>query len=360
MTPAHATPPPHCPPPFSAGRGNGIVVAVLSIVMALTACASLPTGISTDAPRPAAIAYIARDDGTLLARHAPVIVTPAAPAYNRIGSPAVRRNRLGRPEVYVDHRRPAFYVRQRSFEMGGARFTNLIYRIHFERVPYLHLTSGNNSGLLVVITLSSDGRPLLVTTVHTCGCYLAFVPTSYLPPSAWPAGWNPQGQRVFGIRLPGRLDYPADFRPTLRPLVVLRGATHRVTDLRLADLATGEGLAPYGREHIPLRPVTDLDRLPLPDGEGVTSFFHETGPSRGYVKNAFKPFELLLMSWWVLDPHVGMDKRYGPRDETGTVFYTSMWPWYRKASDMWEFPAFLDFWGWKLGSEDRGQRAEDG
>ncbi len=33
---------------------------------------------------------------------------------------------------------------------------------------------------------------------------------------------------------------------------------------------------------------------------------------------------------------------------TQNPFYTSLKPWNRKASDMWNFAHFLQFWGWRL------------
>jgi hypothetical protein len=35
-------------------------------------------------------------------------------------------------------------------------------------------------------------------------------------------------------------------------------------------------------------------------------------------------------------------------NETSNPFYTSLKPWNRKASDMWNFTEFLEFWGWRL------------
>lgn len=318
---------------------------LLLVLLLLAACAAPPL---RNAHQTLPLAYVAADDASLAARYAPIVIPANQRAYNRLGTPTARPARQGKEQIRVDPARPAIYVRQRSFLVGQTRYTNLIYRLHFQQVPYVHLTSGKNGGLLVVITLDPAGRPLLITTVHTCGCYLAFIPTSYLPATAYPAGWNRERQRVFGIQLPGMLQYPAVFTPALRPLILLRDATHRVQDVRLASQAT---LAGYQLVQAPLRPVTDLEHLPLPDG-GETSFFHDRGFSRGYVKNAFKPFEFLLMSWWVLDLHVGVDKRYGERHASGSVFYTSLWPWYRSASDMWDFAAFLRFWGWELRTED--------
>jgi hypothetical protein len=44
----------------------------------------------------------------------------------------------------------------------------------------------------------------------------------------------------------------------------------------------------------------------------------------------------------------GYRTAYGDRRETNNPFYASLKPWNREASDMWEFPGFLTFWGWRL------------
>jgi hypothetical protein len=54
------------------------------------------------------------------------------------------------------------------------------------------------------------------------------------------------------------------------------------------------------------------------------------------------------MSWWAMDLYVGEDKDFGPGEDTGTTFYTSLKFWDRKKSDMWNFNDFLSYWGWKL------------
>jgi len=319
------------------GTATRVLLALL-LGLFLTACAA--PGLRTAAGgRPPA--YIIQPDAPLLARFAPVIV-PADIRYpfNRIGTPAAGYSPQGKEEISVNPAVPTVYVQQRDFTSRGHRYTNLIYRFHFERVPLLHLTSGRNGGLLVIITLNQQQQAVLITTVHSCGCYLAIVPTSHLPASAYPAHWDARSQRVFGITLPGRLDYPQGFHP----LISLRHATHRVTAMRTVNrqrLSDRYRLLP-----VKTAAMQQLHRLPL--GTGRTSFFHTTGPDKGYVKGAYKPFELLLMSWWMLDTHVGMDKDYGNRQETGTTFYTSLRPWKRRASDMWPFASFLDFWGWRL------------
>jgi len=66
------------------------------------------------------------------------------------------------------------------------------------------------------------------------------------------------------------------------------------------------------------------------------------------VNGSIKPWESLFLGLPSLDPLVGSDKAYGNGRETGNPFYTSLKPWNREASDMWDFPGFLRFWGWRL------------
>lgn len=324
-------------------RGFAGLLAGLAL---LTGCATIPA----PETRNSEAFVVDAAPGSIAARHAPVFIPeyPTAP-YNRVGTPRAEIDDRGREHVHVDPGQATVYFRQRGFETANGAYTNLIYRVHFEQVPFslapFHITTGRNSGLFVIITLDDSNRPLLLTTVHTCGCYIAFVPTSYLPRSAWPANRDGGEQRVFGLRLPGVIDYPAEFDDDLRPLIFLKHGTHRVRDIGLARYSRLE--QDHALTLAGLRPIEDLDHLSLGNGE-TTSFFHDSGFRRGYVKGASKPLELLFMSWWSLDLHVGVDKRYGDRDETGTVFYTSLKPWARSASDMWRFEEFLDYWGWKF------------
>ena len=78
-------------------------------------------------------------------------------------------------------------------------YTNFIYRIHFPEVPFdwynLHITTGKNPGLLIIYTIEDPTAKLvLITTVHTCGCYLAFFPTEDLAKEAYPPNWPEETQ----------------------------------------------------------------------------------------------------------------------------------------------------------------------
>lgn len=92
--------------------------------------------------------------------------------------------------------------------------------------------------------------------------------------------------------------------------------------------------------------MDQLNHLPVNDG--TASFYHSEGILKGHVKGSVKPLETLFLSLVSLDMLVGTDKVYGDADETGNQFYTSLKPWRRKDSDMWDFAGFLWYWGWRL------------
>lgn len=320
--------------------------AALLLLALLSACAASPPVIR-DAPP---YAYAIIGDDSPAARHAPVFIPENhTQLYNRIGTPRAGRNDDGTVHVYVDPFQPAMFLQQQHFETARGRFTNFIYRVHFSEVPLswipFHLTAGPNGGLLIIVTVNAANQPLLVTTVHTCGCYLAIVPTGDYPEEALPPNWPRDVQEVYGERLPARIDYPPQAAGRSRLAVWLRDATHRVMHMELIDENS------LARAHrpiaMPLREVAELGSLALADGS-TTSFFYESGGKRGYVKNTIKPFERLFMSWWALDYNIGVDKKLAPPEEMNTVFYTSLKPWARQASDLWNFAAFLRYWGFAL------------
>ncbi len=312
----------------------------------------LSAGCAT-APQPSAVRsqllYRVHEGDSLYSRHAPVfVVEDPEKTYNLIGTPRVRVDDSGNEKVFVDPETPTFYVQQRSFETARGAYTNLIYRIHFERVPFslfpFYIGMGRNVGLFVIITLDVQGRPLLYTTVHTCGCYLAFVPTSFMSADAFPQDWKTGRQMVYLENLPARLDYLDSSQPLLKTAILIRGGSHRLKDTWLMDEAA-QSEYPVAEAH--LQPLEALERLPLEDCP-ASSFYEGSGHREGYVRGSSKPWERLLMSWWALDWRIGEDKRLGRGKEDGPVFYTSLKPWAREASDLRDFAVFLNYWGWRL------------
>jgi hypothetical protein len=269
-------------------------------------------------------------------------------SYNRMGRPSARFDDRGNEEIYIDSRKPTIFFMKNNFTTSKGRYTNLIYRVHFPKVPFsvipFYLTAGKNVGLMVVITLDSQERPILVTTVHTCGCYLVIVPTSFLPRDALPVKWREKPIHAYGETLPWLLDYSKIQDPKL--LIHLRPGVHRVMDLEIiSNLELRDSLR-FNIIYADLNPARELKKIPL--NSGHTSFYHRKGFLKGYVKGSVKPLESIFLSLLSLDFFVGTDKVYADPQEYGNPFYTSLKPWNRKASDMWDFATFLKFWGWQL------------
>jgi hypothetical protein len=211
-------------------------------------------------------------------------------------------------------------------------------------VPF-YLTSGKNVGVVVVVTLDGDDRPVLVTSTNTCGCYAAIVPTNYLPRDALPETWDEKPVEVYGEKLPWILDYSGKKNPKL--LVHLRPEVHRVMDLEIVqgqNLLDNKG---FRSIQAPLRHADDLEQIPI-GGESTTSMYYDFGPQKGHVKGSMKIWETLLLGLISWDFFVGADKVYGNNEEYDNPFYTSLKPWNREASDMSDFAKFLKFWGWRL------------
>ncbi|MEW5911941.1 MAG: hypothetical protein AB1814_05250 [Thermodesulfobacteriota bacterium] len=285
---------------------------------------------------------------------APELVRRFAPAFlvnnfhqqhNRIGRPVASRDQAGQEVIRMDPSRPAVYWRVANFQTPRGRYTNLIYRVHFPSTPAslipFFIGAGDNMGLLVVVTLDQASRPVLVTTLGTCGCYAASQPTNYTPRPAYPADWNGQPVSVYGETLPPRLDYAGPADQAL--LVVIRPGEHRVMDLRVLPRNKLNDTGAFQLIPAELLPVASLRRLPL--GKGFTSLFYEDGLFKGHVKGSWKPWETFLLGWLSLDWVVGMDKVYGDPDNP---LYTSLKPWNRYRSNLADFPQFLKYWGWGL------------
>ena len=272
-------------------------------------------------------------------------VKSADQPYNKIGTPLVTE-KDGFPLVMVKSTTPTMYAEQATFSTQKGTYTNHIFRIHFPRVPFdwcnLHITAGNNPGLLIIYTLDRADRLVLITTVHTCGCFLAFIPTEDLAEEFYPPDWPQETQSVYGHTLPAILGSQHS-TAQIPYYFTLESGTHRISDIsQKISNDPNLVLAPI----MEIQPMEDLYRLPYKDKN--ISFFEEKGRREGYVKNNSKILERLLISWWAFDWYVGEDKAYGKNDSSTTPFYTSLKFWQRSNSDMKNFPKFLAYWGWGL------------
>lgn len=319
------------------------IIPLLSSLF-LSSCASLPQ----HPPVKELKAYKISGDKSLLSRYSPIfIVEKYEDEFNLIGTPSAQMTKDMREEVFVDHAGPTIYTEVRNFQTSKGSYTNLIYRIHFEKVPFglipFHIGQGKNVGLFVIVTLNSKYEPLLYTTVHTCGCYIAFIPTSYMSHDALPKSWEKERQSVFGESLPGLLHYKGLTLNDTKSMILIRDGSHRVKDMWLARSTS---LEKYNTVIADTQPMISLESLSLKDR--TTSFYETSGPRKGYVKGSQKPWERLLMSWWAFDWRIGEDKRLGKNKYDGPLFYTSLKPWARGKSDLRDFANFLSYWGWGL------------
>ncbi len=325
-------------------ENNRIIVMLFLIFLALlTGCAQAPTD-----SRTSEALYLTPQPASVQLRNTPVfLIKEFEKQYNRIGMPSVRELADQKTEVYVDANKPAIFFEKQEFTTPKGTYQNLLYRIHFEQVPFgfgkFNITAGKNPGILIIYTLDSSGQLLLVTTVHTCGCFLAFFPTNSLPMESFPTNWQTDSQFIYGYTLPSLLQPFATHDPE-RIVFTLESETHRISDVTLLK----HDLLQHSLDAIDMKIFKMNDLYQLPYKDRTESFFEMDGARKGYVRNNTKFLERLLISWWAFDLYVGQDKAYGAADNSDTIFYTSLKFWDRKASDLKDFPRFLSYWGWKL------------
>jgi hypothetical protein len=323
-------------------------VGISVLAFFLVACAHSP-GMPHGATQ--VVYRVSPVQNSLSSRFAPVLLAHGCEEdHNRIGTPTVTYDPKGEEEIRMDVEKPAMYWMMRKFTTSKGTYTNLVYRIHFPEVPLrlipFYLTAGENPGILFIITLDENNRPILFTTSGTCGCYAVTVPTAYLDKGSYPKSWHPEEPlQVYGENLPSLLDFDIHEKPRLA--VKLRPDVHRVMGLKIVDERKPAESHSQNIVPTPLLPMEDLEKLPAGMGR-TTSLYYDAWPYKGLVKGAFKGWESLTMSLISLDFFVGTDKIYGDSRITGTHFYTSLKPWNREASDLWHFERFLKFNGWNL------------
>lgn len=190
------------------------------------------------------------EERTLLARtFAPVFEIETGADYDRIGQP--RWSAAAAPVVdtsaAVVYYRVA-YTRHRDY--AGQVLTQLVYTLWFPQRPADHaldVLAGELDGLILRITLSPDGDPLLYDSIHPCGCYHLFFTTPRVQVLPAP---NDLLEWAF---VPATL--PAH-RAGARVAVRVATRTHYIINLTLAPPATAVQAYTLAPEH-------ELRSLPL-------------------------------------------------------------------------------------------------
>ena len=321
---------------------NCIIILLLCLTAGLVSSCARSTTEAVDRE----ILYLSPQPPAVKKSHSPAfLIKKPTELYNRIGMPSVRESADHLPEIYIAPETPAIFFESQKFTTAKGTYRNLIYRIHFEEVPFalnkMNLTTGNNPGLLIIYTLDASEQLLLITTVHTCGCFLAFIPTTALSQESFPPDWPTASQWVYGHNLPSIVTLSHDME---KVVFTIESETHRISDV-VASSDYSLSL-PYETIDMEILLMDALYQLPYKDR--TESFFEMDGPREGYVRNNTKILERLLVSWWAFDLYVGEDKAFGSADTSDTIFYTSLKFWAREASDMKDFPRFLSYWGWEF------------
>ena len=283
---------------------------------------------------------------TLLRCYAPAFaIDQGERTYNKIGRPQARWKN-GAERITVNPDSHVVYVGTHADKLGSRDVIQLLYRVHFTRLAFkarVFFEQHRNAGLLTLITIDAATRePLLITTVYTCGCYRGTIPTDRFPSAALPKNWPSDQQKVWGKMLPAHVHAPVP--GTSRFLIRMEPSTHRVIDVStVSALPSGE------QRSLEVLPMAQLHQLPLEGKEGATtSFFHESGSSKGFVKGAWSAIEGMTLGVAILDVRIGTDKDFGDPAVTGTRFYTMLLPWNHEVSRLDRFNPMMKKLGFRL------------
>jgi len=216
----------------------------------------------------------------LFRRHAPVFEIDTTGPDDGTGQPAW--GKAGVP--FVDTGVPVMFVRSTRTRFDGKVLPQLVYSVWFparsKEGPF-DLLGGRLDGITVRVTLDQQGRPLLVDTMHNCGCYHQFFPTPRLRLRPRPDSLD---EWAF---VPQSLPSPP---PDTRLLLRVSAASHQIQRLRWAPALD------IDRE-LALQPDDSLRSLPLPGG-GRRSLF---GPD-GLVAGTERGERLLFWPMGVREP----------------------------------------------------------
>jgi hypothetical protein len=123
--------------------------------------------------------------------HAPIFEVETASDDDRIGTLQWRDGAAFGETPLVHIAEPSVYRRISYTRIGGKTHAQLVYSAWFPSRPSEHsfdLLAGALDSVIWRVTLDDDGAPLVYDSIHGCGCYHLFFPTSRVrlkpPPEA--------------------------------------------------------------------------------------------------------------------------------------------------------------------------------
>jgi hypothetical protein len=195
----------------------------------------------------------------LLRAHAPVFDIEQRGAFDDFGVPVW--NAPGR--IDIDRSRPTVYQRLAFTLVRGQALVQLVYTLWFPERPRsgaFDLLGGTLDGVIVRLTLAPDGTPILLDTIHACGCWHLFFPGPRVVPR--PDAPAHEEWAFAPARLPA-------LAPGERVVVRIASATHDVLGVATTATAAGERTYAHANENA-------LRTLPRADG-GTRSLYGPDG-----------------------------------------------------------------------------------
>ncbi|MCK8515682.1 hypothetical protein M0534_04990 [Methylonatrum kenyense] len=199
----------------------------------------------------------------IVAAFAPVIELERDVAHNRIGTPVWTGE--GRPNVNTAQ--PRVFHAMDSVRFGGQVLPRIYYVYWFNSRPKsnpLDILGGRLDGMILRLTLAEDGRPLLLESLHNCGCYHQYYPLQALQEHARATYAEPP-LVLSGPGLPGERQ---------RLTVVLRDRSHHLRRLYLG--VAGQESSGSGTQQYLLADYDSL-RSVYGDGQERRSLFDADG-----------------------------------------------------------------------------------
>ncbi len=190
----------------------------------------------------------AADWRQLLAYHAPVLDVQTRADLDRFG-----RLKLLDANATVDVVQPIAYQRITFTRLKGETLVQLVYTFWFPERPLraaFDLLSGRLDGVMIRVTLDENGEVLLVDSIHACGCYQLFFPTSKLMPKPPP---EPGIEWAF---VPKRLPVVA---ANQRIAIRIASGTHYLEDIALVPRAGLAGTTYAFADDDELRSLASVD-----------------------------------------------------------------------------------------------------
>ena len=197
-----------------------------------------------------------REVERLAAGYAPILEVEIAGDHDRFGALRWRRS-SGLPDV--DSADPVMYVHAAYTRYRDQVLLQFVYTVWFPERPAsgsVDLLSGRLDGLTFRVTLAPDGEPLIYDSIHPCGCYHLFFPTTRARPRPAPAAleeWAFVPQSLPRVR------------EGERPVLTIAARTHYLE--RVALVRGAESLVRYA-----LRPYDELRSLPRAGGASASVF----------------------------------------------------------------------------------------